>query len=128
MKIKIDEDELILSERAAQDVFDLANYHEKHQDNSLNYNLVIMASVIEQSLSKTVTNSGWERELKKCKWYQFRNKKRLKEQINFYKKYNVKCLLSLLSVSQLSEIYFKVLELEGADLKKKIADKTSAEL
>ncbi len=111
MEVEIGRDKLILSERTARDVLDLSEYHEKHKSNTPTYNLVVMATVIESSLRATMRNLSWYRFFEKHK----------------YKKYKTKYLLEKLPQSKLLDLYQKIFELEGIDIKKKVMEVQSQE-
>lgn len=108
--MKIRGKDIILSERSAKDVLDLADFYKKNPPDNEFGNLIIIAAVIEASLRATRN---------KLSWYDF---KRFR-----YKKYKIKFLLKYLSQAELTELYQDVFLLEGFDLKKKIVQEASQE-
>jgi hypothetical protein len=105
-EVVIGKDKIVLSERLAVDVLGLTEMYEanKAHVNNASLNVVIYATVIEHSINST---------LKTIPFYHFLDWLR-------HKKYNQSRLIKKLSISELTNLYIEVLELEGTDLKKKL--------
>ena len=105
-EVTIRKRKLFLSERSAKVDLDLQYYFKEYAKDNTLYNIQIIASVVSGSLRKTKQDIAWY------------NPKWLK-----YIGYNTKRLLRILSVKEISELYYAVLLLEGKDLKKEEAEK-----
>jgi hypothetical protein len=103
-EVLIGKDTIVLSERLAVDVLGLTEMYNSSDMNAVILNLGIYAVVIEHSIRST---------LKTIPFYQISKWLR-------HRKYNQRRLIKKLTISELTKLYLAVLELEGADVKKKL--------